>query len=163
MSNWYRPTTGIDKLFEGGLIIKGFTGLLEFSAGLALVFVRPDTISRFVATLTQPELAEDPRDRLVHYLMQSVRELGGTSRAFLIAYLWVHAAVKLIAVIGLLRNHLWAYPFSLITLGLLMLYQVYSIIFVSPSLLMIGLTLFDVVVLWLIWHEYGIMRLRLKP
>jgi uncharacterized membrane protein len=77
--------------------------------------------------------------------------------------LWVHAGIKLIAVIGILRNQLWAYPYSLITLGLFMIYQVYSII-IKVSVGMVLLTIFDVFLLWLIWREYGKARILLaKP
>jgi len=70
-----------------------------------------------------------------------------------VAYLWVHAVIKLVAVIGLLRNKLWAYPFSLVTLGLFMVYQMVSIV-VRPTFGMIFLTVFDAFVLWLIYREY---------
>jgi uncharacterized membrane protein len=94
--------------------------------------------------------------------MQSTQQFTASTRVFLIVYLWLHATLKLIAVIGILKNQLWAYPFSLITLGLLMLYQVYSIVFVRPSIGMILLTIFDVFILWLIWREYIKVRLKLE-
>jgi uncharacterized membrane protein len=75
-------------------------------------------------------------------------------------YLWLHAAIKLTAVVGILRNLLWAYPFSLISLGLLMLYQVYSMV-VRFSVGMFLLTVFDVFILWLIWREYGKVKTAL--
>lgn len=70
------------------------------------------------------------------------------------AYLFIHAAVKLTAVIGILKNQLWAYPFSLIALGLMTLYQVWDIVFVQARLGMVVLTIFDCFILWLIWREY---------
>ena len=76
---------------------------------------------------------------------------------FAVIYLLVHAAIKLIAVIGILRKQLWAYPFSLITLGALVLYQIYSIID-KTSIGMILLTIFDVYILWMIWREYGMVK-----
>ncbi|MEI6249064.1 MAG: DUF2127 domain-containing protein, partial [bacterium] len=55
----------------------------------------------------------------------------------------------------------WAYPFSLISLGALMLYQVYSIFFIKASFGMIGLTIFDILILWMITIEYKKVRLKL--
>ncbi len=157
--SWYHPSSLLDKLFEGGIIIKGVTGGLEFLGGLLLFFFDPSMIHQFLVAVTQKELLQDPHDKIATFLLQSTEHLGGGSKSFVIIYLWIHATIKLIAVIGILRNQLWAYPFSLITLGLLMLYQIYSIVFVQPSIGMILLTLFDVFILWLIWREYGKARI----
>src|SRR5450830_868549 len=123
---WYRPASVLDKIFEGGIILKGASGVLEFVAGLLLVFTSPDAIRSFLAFLTQREIAEDPNDTLANLILHSAEHFNSGNKTFAIAYLWVHAAVKLTAVVGILRNQLWAYPFSLIALGVLMLYQVYS-------------------------------------
>jgi uncharacterized membrane protein len=159
--SWYHPSSLLDKIFEGGIIIKGVTGALEFLGGLLLFFVSPSTIHDFIASVTQRELIEDPHDLIANWLLGWTQHLGNGRMTFLIAYLWIHAAVKLIAVIGILRNQLWAYPFSLITLGLLMLYQLYTIVR-QPSVGMILLTIFDVFIVWLIWREYSKVRLGLQ-
>jgi uncharacterized membrane protein len=158
--SWYHPSSLFDKIFEGGIIIKGLSGVLEFLGGVLLFFVSPLAIHNFVAFITQREILEDPNDKIANFLLQTTQALNGNGRAFIIVYLWIHAIIKLIAVIGILKNQLWAYPFSLLTLGLLMLYQIYSIIFVSVSTGMILLTIFDVFILWLIWREYGIVKQR---
>jgi len=155
--SWYHPSTLLDKVFEGGIIIKGITGALEFIGGLLLFFVDPSVIHSFLVLITQKELIEDPHDRLATFLLQSTLHLGD-GKTFIILYLWIHALIKLIAVIGILRNQLWAYPFSTITLGLLMLYQLYSIIFVKLSVGLILLTIFDIFILWMIWREYRKVR-----
>lgn len=159
--SWYHPSSLLDKVFEGGIIIKGLTGLLEFLGGLLLFFVDPASIHRFVTFITQEELLNDPHDKVANYLLHATQHIGNGSKTFAIAYLWLHALIKLIAVIGILKNQLWAYPFSLITLGTLMLYQIYSIVFVKVSVGMILLTIFDVFILGLIWREYGIVRSKL--
>jgi uncharacterized membrane protein len=151
----FRPTNLFDKIFEGGIILKGASGAIEFLTGLVLFFVSPTAIHNFLVFITQRELIEDPHDKIANFLLQHTQHVGSGSRVFIIAYLWVHALIKLIAVIGILKNQLWAYPFSLITLGLLMLYQLYTIFFVHPTIGMILLTIFDVFILWLIWREYG--------
>ena len=152
--SWYHPTSLLDKVFEGGIIIKGVTGALEFIGGLLLLFVSPAQMHEFIALVTQRELIEDPNDRVANLLLQATSHFTTGGQVFAIVYLWIHATIKLIAVIGILKNQLWAYPFSLITLGLLMVYQVYSIVFVKLSVGMILLTVFDMFILWLIWREY---------
>ena len=120
----FHPTSLLDKIFEGGIIIKGITGALEFIGGLLLFFVSPSSIHNFVTFLTQQERLEDPHDKIANILLHSTQHISTGGRTFAIAYLWLHAVIKLIAVIGILKNQLWAYPFSLITLGSLMVYQV---------------------------------------
>jgi uncharacterized membrane protein len=161
--SWYHPTSLLDKAFEGGVILKGIDGALELVAGLLMFFVSPQQLHSFVAAVTQRELLEDPHDRVANLLLQSTSHFSNGSKTFFIVYLWIHAIVKLVAVVGLLRNKMWAYPFSLITLGLLMLYQVYSIVFVKVSIGMVLLTIFDAIVLWLIWREYLKVRAGRLP
>lgn len=155
---WYQPKTTTDKFFVAGIIVKGFTGLLEFLGGLFLLFFSVESLRSFIAVITQRELLEDPKDLIANYLVHATQGFGAAEKAFLIVYLWVHAAVKLIAVIGILRNLAWAYPFSLITLGLLLLYQIYDMIFVKFSVGIFLLSVFDIIVLGLIWYEYRKMR-----
>jgi uncharacterized membrane protein len=157
--SWYKPSSLFEKIFEGGLLIKGATGLAEFLSGLLLLFVSPASIHQFLTFVTQRELNSDPHDKFAHLILHSADSLNTSNKTFLIIYLWIHAAVKLIAVIGILKNLLWAYPFALISLGILMLYQVYSI-YVRASIGMILLTIFDVFILGMIWREYGIVKAR---
>jgi uncharacterized membrane protein len=155
--SWYHPKTLSDKVFEIGLLIKGIDGAIEFLGGLLLFFVSPNSIHRFLSFITQQELSENPHDKFAHFVLHSADSLNTTNRDFLIIFLWIHAAVKLISVIGILKNILWAYPFALVSLGLLLLYQVYSI-YLRASLGLILLTVFDIFILYMIWREYGKVR-----
>jgi uncharacterized membrane protein len=68
-----------------------------------------------------------------------------------------HGIVKPLPVIRLLRNKLWAYPASLIILGLFIVYQLYRFSYTHGAGLIL-LTVFDIFVMGLIWHEYRLMR-----
>lgn len=159
--SWYHPSNLFDKVFEGGIILKGIDGGLEFLGGLLVLFVSPTALHSFIAFITHRELVGDPHDKIANLLIHATSHYAAGGRTFLVIYLWIHATIKLIAVFGILKNQLWAYPFSLISLGILTLYQVYTIFFVKASLGMILLTIFDVLILWLIWREYS--KIRLKP
>jgi uncharacterized membrane protein len=155
--SWFRPESILDKVFEGGIIIKGVSGALEFLAGLLLVLVKPASLTGFLAFLTQREVAEDPHDRLANFVLHSADHFNSGVKVYAVAYLWIHAVIKLVAVIGILRNKLWAYPFSLITLSLLVVFQVYSMV-VRFSLGMLLLTVFDLLIIGLIRREYAKVR-----
>ena len=68
--------------------------------------------------------------------------------------------MKLLLVIGLLRGKLWSYPASLVVLGLFIAYQLYRFSY-TQGIGLIVLTVFDVFVMGLIWHEYKLIRHRL--
>ena len=72
-------------------------------------------------------------------------------------YLLVHGAVKIVLVIALLMNKLWAYPCLIIVLLIFIGYELYRIA-LHPSADLIALTLFDVVIVTLTWLEYGRQR-----
>ena len=161
-STWFKPTSLLDKIFEGSLLLKGLSGLAEFLGGLLLFGTSPDRLHNYINLVTQRELLQDPNDSVARWLLNLSTHLSSSDHTFLIIYLWVHAAIKLTAVIGILANQLWAYPFSLISLGALMIYQVYSIVYVKASIGMILLTIFDLFVLWMIWQEFAKVRLNQK-
>jgi uncharacterized membrane protein len=159
--SWYHPATLFDKVFEGSLLIKGVLAAGEFFSGLFLLFVSPAAIHRFLTFITQQRLSENPHDKLAHFVLHSADSLNVSNKGFVVAYLWLLAAIKLTAVIGILRGILWVYPFALVSLGLIMLFQVYTIA-VDASFGLIVLTVFDIFVLGMIWREYGKVKVSTR-
>lgn len=150
---WFKATNTFEQVFKGSLILKGFSGALEFIAGAVLLIFSPDRLRNFINLITQRELLEDSNDLFANALLSLTNNFSNGTKIFLITYLWVHAVVKLVAVIGILRNERWAYPFSLLALGILTGYQIYSLVFVKISMGLLLLTVFDLFVLWMIWRE----------
>src|SRR5260370_32651073 len=145
----------IHRLFEISVLLKGLHALLELVGGLFLLFVSTGTIVRALTWLTQDELVEDPHDIIARYFIHAGEQLSA-GKQFASLYLLSHGIIKLALVIGLLKNKLWAYPWSISVLGLFMIYQVYRYTYTHAIGLSL-LQLFDVVVLWLIWHEYRLV------
>ncbi len=143
----------LHKLFHWGIWLKGLHALLELVGGAALAFISTAKIAQITAALTQEELNQDPKDFIANYLNQAAAQLSLSSKTFAAVYLLVHGAVKLFLVVGLLKNKHWAYPAALTVFGIFILYQIYRFA-VAPSWPLILLTLFDLVVIWLIWQEY---------
>lgn len=157
----FKISQPLDVVFIVSLVLKGIDGLAELFGGILLLIFSQPQIEHFVNMLTHNELMEDSHDLIANLLVKSTASFTDGLRYFLAVYLLVHAAVKLISVVGIITNRLWAYPFALITLGLLMLYQVYEIVFVRPTLFMIALTIFDIFILWMIAYEYKHRRKKL--
>src|ERR1019366_3571924 len=110
-----------------------------------------------VNRLTQEELIEDPNDFIATHMLAMAQGFSVNSKNFYAFYLLSHGIVKLALVAGLLRNKLWAYPASLVVLAIFVAYQIYRFSD-TQSIGLIVLTVFDLFVMVLIWHEYRLMR-----
>ena len=147
----------IHRIFEVSVLLKGAHAAVECMGGLALALASTASIEKWVNRLTQEELIEDPKDFVATHLLGMAQGFSINTKNFYAFYLLSHGIVKLALVVGLLRNKLWAYPASLIVLSLFIIYQVYRFSY-TQSVGLIVLTIFDLIVMILIWHEYGLMR-----
>ena len=153
----FKPKDWLDRAFEVGIILKGLNGLAELVGGLLLLFATPGSIRRLAVVLTQGELSEDPHDLIARYLLHTAGGLTGSAVRFGAVYLLLHGAVKVVLVIALLLNKLWAYPSMIVVLLIFIGYQLYRIA-LQPSAGLVLLTAFDVVIVALTWREYRRQR-----
>lgn len=144
----------LDGVFYASLILKGIDGLIEAIVAFVILFFNPPRMQHIIDLVGQGVIAQHHQQLFLGLDTYVDTHYTDQLRYFLVIYLLIHAAIKLVSVVGLLMNKRWAYPFALITLGILVLYQLHEIIFVKPSIFMILLTVFDVFILWLIWREY---------
>ncbi|HVY98399.1 MAG TPA: DUF2127 domain-containing protein [Dongiaceae bacterium] len=151
----------IHQVFELSVLLKGAHAAIECIGGAALAVVPPGTIAALVNTWTQDELVEDPKDYIAAHLLAWAQGVSIATQHFYAFYLLSHGVVKLALVIGLLRGRLWSYPASLAAMALFIAYQLYRFSYTrSPGL--IALTVFDLVMVWLIWHEWRVVRRHLS-
>lgn len=107
----------IHRLFQASVLLKGLHAAIECIGGLALAFVGTRTITDLVQTLTQHELEKYPRDFVATHLLAFAKEFSVETQHFYAFYLLSHGVVKLLLVVGLLKEKLWSYPASLVVLG----------------------------------------------
>ena len=150
----------VHQIFEISVLLKGAHALIECIGGLALALVSTNAIKSLVNALTQEELIEDPNDFVATHLLSLAQNFTVSTQRFYAFYLLSHGVIKLLLVAGLLRNKLWAYPVSLVVLGLFIVYQLYRFSY-TRGFGLIVLTVFDVIVMGLIWHEYRLVRRHL--
>jgi len=143
-------------------VLKGLDGVLELIGGILLLVVSPNAIDQLTRFLTQHELSEDPHDFLANHLLHAAGSLTGASVRFGAAYLLLHGLVKVVLVAALLRNKLWAYPWMIAFLLLFIGYQVYRLA-LGFSIGLAGLTVFDSIVAWLTYREYGRQNALSRP
>src|SRR5260370_40711385 len=139
----------IHQIFEISVLLKGVHALIECIGGLVLAFVSTSAIIRLVNALTQDELIEDPNDFVAAHLLSLAQNFTVSTQRFYAFYLLSHGVIKAFLVICLLRNKLWAYPVSLVVLGLFVVYHLYRFSYTHVFGLIV-FTFFDVIVLGLI-------------
>jgi uncharacterized membrane protein len=103
------------------------------------------------------ELAENSTDFIATQLAHVAQQLSFAGSTFIAFYLLSRGLIKLLLVVALLKNQLWAYPASLVVLGLFVAYQCYQLT-AGFSALLLALTVFDLIVMWFIWREYQVLR-----
>lgn len=149
----------LHRSFRLSISLKGLHALLEAIGGILLLKVDPNAINRILWNILRQELSEDPRDFIATHLLRASHQFASGGRLFASMYLLSHGAVKVVLVIALLMNKLWAYPLMITVLATFIVYQVYRFSY-SHSVSMILLTVFDVVVISLTWIEYQQQRSR---
>lgn len=150
----HRPKQDLtDRAFHISLLLKGLDGLLECIGGVFLLLINPEQINRWAQRFTEGELSQDPHDFIANHILKTAHHLTGASLLFGALYLLSHGVVKLILVVEVLRNHLWAYVALIVVTALFVVYQVYRIID-QFSLGLFLLTLFDLLIIYLTQKEY---------
>jgi uncharacterized membrane protein len=139
--------------FDIGIFFKGLDGILEIVGGLLLFVVRPETITGILISLTQHELSEDPHDRIASLLIRLTQGFSASAQVFAGVYLLSHGVIKVVLVVSLFREQLWAYPAAIGVFALFIAYQMYRYA-LEPSMTMIVLSVLDVIVIALTWLEY---------
>ncbi len=157
-----KSSTALDRTFKISIGLKGIDGALEIIGGIILLFVAPATLQQWARTLTAHELAQDPHDFIARHLLHSASQLSHSTTLFGAIYLLSHGLAKVVLVIAVLRNQLWAYPWIIGLLGVFIAYQVYRLTYrVTIGLTL--LTLFDIFVVWLTLREYRLKRHQRQP
>ncbi len=139
--------------FEIGIAAKALFALAETLTGIGLWLLNADWVRSIASWLTASELNEDPTDWLSLKIMAAAGRFSVETQHFWTAYLLGHGLLKLVAVAALYAGVRWAYPLSVAVLAGFIVWQMQKWA-ATHSLLMLGLSLFDLVMILLIWHEY---------
>lgn len=147
----------ISRVFRYSLILKAAHSVVELIAGVMLHVTSSDAILRVARALTRHELLEHPDDLVARTLLRAAESFSIDQKTTATIYLLSHGVVEFFLVVMILRNRIWAYPFYMVALGFLILYQCYQLTLGFWPLLAL-LTLWDVVVVGLTWHEFRVRR-----
>lgn len=145
-------------IYEGFLIsilLKGIISVVEVISGIAILFVPSAGLyaaaSSFIALL--------PLGSLGTHILEQIGSYTPDTALFVAAYLFIRGIIKAFLIGALLLNKLWAYPSLLLVMAGLVLYQIYQIA-TTGSIIVIGITVFDLIVMFFVWREYQIVLAR---
>jgi uncharacterized membrane protein len=155
------PRTATDKAFRLVLYFKALHGIIEILGGVLLLVIKPAQITALIEKLTTGELNQDPNDFIATHLLKTVHHLSSASLIFGAIYLLAHGIVRLVLVVEIFRDHLWAYIGLIVVTALFMVYQIYRIIG-KFSVGFLLLTIIDIIVIYLTQNEYRKHQVRLK-
>ena len=161
MYNWSMlriKEKSIREIFFISLVLKGLDSLLEILGGVLFLFT--GTVTTLLTFLIQKELIEDPTDFVANQIQHSLPYFSGHAQSFGAFYLLSHGIVKIILVVSILRGKFWAYPAMIVVLFLFIIYQLYRFSYTHSSFLLL-LTLFDLLIIVLTWHEYRVVKKHL--
>jgi len=139
--------------FRIGITLKGLDGVLETIGGLLLWFMKPAGLNASVREFCLHELSRDPNDFIATHLMHVSERLAAADPLFASVYLLSHGIVKIVLVIALWFDQLWAYPMTIAIFGAFTAYEFYRFIHKHSPFLGV-LSLLDAIVVLLTWHEY---------
>ena len=146
----------ISLYFRISILIKGAISLVELLAGIALLFIPVSYFLNLLATYAEAELREDSGSFIASHLLSLSHQAAAISGTFIALYLLSRGLIKVLLIWAMLKNKLWAYPASLVVLGLFVLYQIYEIA-LHHSITIVVLTIFDLIVMYFIWKEYQVL------
>jgi uncharacterized membrane protein len=146
----------IRQAFFLSLVFKAGIAAIETLCGFVLLFTTK--IILYLTAFIQNQLIEDPRDYFATHLQHLLPYFTNHSQRYVSFYLLAHGIVKLVLIVELFRKKLWAYPATVIFLFLFIVYQVFRLLTDGYSLTLFLLTVLDLILIWLTWHEYRVMK-----
>jgi uncharacterized membrane protein len=147
------PEKDYHELFRIGILVKALDGFLEMCAGVFLYFVSYSAINGLLFSIFHQEITETPRDVFWAYLINEWHSIALSGHSFWGVLFIAHGLTKLALSAALLKNYVWAYPTAAVVFTLFVIYELISVIH-QPSLFLWLITIFDVIVIGLILHEY---------
>jgi uncharacterized membrane protein len=144
--------------FRVGITLKGLDGLLETLGGILLLVARPELLARIVAYIGNSNWLWDVNGYVADHLLQASERLSSGGKMFAAVFLLAHGLTKVILVVGLWFDRLWAYPLMMGVVSAFIVFQMHRFERTHSATMLI-FSVFDALVIYLTWREY---RLRLQ-
>lgn len=143
--------------FRTGITLKGIDGLLEAVGGVLLWFIKPEQLGTTLQEIFEHELLRDPHDFLARHLLHTSEKIAQSDPLFASIFLLSHGLVKALLAALLWMNKLWAYPLAMVIFTAFAFFGIFRFMHTHSTLLIV-IALFDLLIVWLTWEEYGIEK-----
>lgn len=151
----FQAESTFDRLFEASVLLKALDGMVELISGLALLLLRPERIQSLIQKLTNPILKDHPHEFIARHIVHWANSFDKQAAIFAVVYLLLHGLIKVVLVIEVLRNHLWAYIALVIVTLAFLVYQIgYIIVEKTAPFGVIALSVLDILVVYFTAKEY---------
>lgn len=141
------------RFFRVSLWVKLLVGIGEFMSAAVLFFTPPGWWTLAAQKIANSEIFQDTDIITSAQVLHEGSVLSQHTPWFATVYLLIHALTKIVLVWAVLKNKLWAYPWMLGILTIFTGYQIFDIA-TGGSLIMVALTVFDVLIVFLTLHEW---------
>ena len=118
------------------------------------------TFADVFAMIMSHETEPDSSDAFYQAIYTTLQNHEFTVTYFVASYLLFWGTIDVVLSIFLLRHRLWAFPISIVLMGLFVLYETYRV-FHTHSLILITIILIDIGIIYLIYREYLILTGKL--
>ena len=135
------------------VMLKAALGVAQILAAIGLAITSQSQLIRFVAQLTASETQQDPTDPLATWLLSAAQSFSIHEQTFYVLYFTGHGLLNLGIAATLVARLRWSYPVSIVVLAAFVIYQIDRFV-LTGSWTMIALSLFDVLIIALVWREY---------
>jgi uncharacterized membrane protein len=148
-----RGSSLLDKTFHTGIAIKAFDGVLECIGGVLVWFIKPTSMNGIARFVAMHDLPGKYDEALIAHLLHTTEMLANGGKVFASIYLITHGLSKVLLVIALWMNKLWAYPLTMFVFAVFCVYQMHRYTR-THSIFLVVLTVFDLLLIYLTWREY---------
>jgi uncharacterized membrane protein len=145
-------------IFEASLLIKGLLAFGEMMGGLGLWLTPNLTILHFVGWLTRHQLTQNPGEDMAVWAKHLADSFPMELQHFYAVYMLFHGTLKFTMVLMLAWRIVWAYPLAMAVLAGFVVYQMTEFALHGGFVLLL-LSMFDSIMIVLVWREYQILRL----
>lgn len=139
--------------FRIGIVLKALYDIGEILCGIFLIFLTPERMSKLITLISKNELSEDPKDFLMNYLVAFSHTFTHSMQHFTSFYLLSHGIVKILVLILLWKEKLWAYPLSVVIFTVFIILQMQRFS-QTHSIVLLFLTFVDLIMIMLTILEY---------
>lgn len=139
--------------FHVGLLLKGLYDIGEILCGILLIFFTPERMSKVITIISAEELREDPNDFIMRHLISFSETFSINMQYTASIYFLSHGLIKIIIIVLLWKQKLWAYPVSCLIFTVFVIIQMLSFL-KTYSVTLLILSFIDLVMIILTFLEY---------